>query len=125
MSEILLVDDESEIAEACVGYLQLEGYDAALATNASEAMQLIEKNKPLYLIVDLNLREKLSGLDVLKKAIEVNPSVRAAVLTGHSEEEVEKRCRAAGAMAVYRKPMPLEQCRDIVEELKRGNNART
>lgn len=120
MSEILFVDDESDIAESCVGYLQLEGYDAEMATNATEAIRLIEKNRPHLLIIDLNLREKLCGLDVLKKAIEVNPSSRTAILTGHSEDEVEKRCRAAGAVAVYRKPMPLEKFKAIIEELRRG-----
>lgn len=123
MSEILFVDDEADIAEACVGYLQLEGYDAGLATNATDAIRVIEKDKPLFLIIDLNLREKLSGLDVLKKALDVNPTARAAILTGHSEEDVEKKCRAAGALAVYRKPMPLENFKEIVEELKRGGRA--
>lgn len=119
MSKILFVDDEPDITEACVEYLRLEGFDAVGATNATDAVNVLARDKPKFLIIDLNLRETMTGFDLLKKALELDPGTRAAILTGHSEEDVEPRCRAAGAVAVYRKPMPLEQCKTIVEELMR------
>src|SRR3989338_539882 len=122
MAKILVVDDESEITDSCVMYLEMEGYDACGAKNSKEAFAALEKYKPEVLILDLNLNEGVSGLHILKKALEYCPSAQAAVLTGHSESKVAEKCYAAGAKMIVEKPIAIEKFKEIVDQLSNGLN---
>lgn len=120
MAKILVVDDEPEITDSCVMYLEMEGYDACGAKNSKEAFAALEKYKPEVLILDLNLNESVSGLHILKKALEYCPSAQAAVLTGHSEGKVAEKCYAAGAKMIVEKPIAIEKFKEIVDKLSNG-----
>lgn len=78
---ILLVDDE-EIIRATVGRdLDKEGYDVTLCNSGAEAIKLLQEINYDIVLTDL-MMEGLGGLDVLKKAKEINPDIMVIVITG-------------------------------------------
>lgn len=78
---ILLVDDE-EIIRATVGRdLSKEGYDVTLCNNGMEAIKLLQEINYDIVLTDL-MMEGVGGLDVLKKAKEINPDIMVIVITG-------------------------------------------
>jgi twitching motility two-component system response regulator PilH len=62
---VMAVDDEVEAREFVSAVLQEEGYTPILAQNGEEAMELIKKNKPDLVIMDI-LMPKQSGIKMYR-----------------------------------------------------------
>ncbi|MBI4353332.1 MAG: response regulator [Candidatus Omnitrophica bacterium] len=116
-SVVLVVDDEEGILDSSVKYLELEGYEVHGAKNAEEAFEALERHRPPVLVLDWNLKERFTGLDVLRRALELIPNVQCAILTGHSERHLREWFYEAGAKTVIEKPVTVERLREIVEAL--------
>jgi two-component system, LytTR family, response regulator len=65
--KILVADDEQEARELILHYLEESGiqYQVFQATNGRSALEMLEKNKPELLFLDIRMPE-MSGIDVLQ-----------------------------------------------------------
>lgn len=63
--KVLVVEDEPDIQELICYHLQKEGYSPIKASSGSDALFLIEKQKPHLVLLDLML-PGISGIEVLK-----------------------------------------------------------
>jgi len=63
---ILLVDDDPNIAQLVVLYLQKEGYEVQTADRGDEALELFRKNPPDLILLDLML-PGMDGLEVCRQ----------------------------------------------------------
>lgn len=81
---VLVVDDETKIAEAVAAYLENSGYHAFIAYDGETAMKLFEKINPDLVILDLML-PKLSGEEVCKALRRIS-RVPIIMLTAKVEE---------------------------------------
>lgn len=66
------------------------------ASNGLEAIEVVEKNNPDVLIVDIRMPE-LTGIEVVKKLKELNSDVKTLVLSMHDSEEYVVKSIEAGA----------------------------
>ncbi len=82
---MLVVDDEPQIAEVLVAYLQREGYSVHACGTVGAAMAAIEQSAPDLLILDITLPDG-SGLDVLQAASKPGLRIPTIMLTARSEE---------------------------------------
>ena len=65
-SDILVVDDETDIRELISGILEDEGHSTRLAKDSDETLQAIEERRPSLVILDIWLQgSKLDGLELL------------------------------------------------------------
>lgn len=62
---VLLVDDEAYLREIYSLELSREGFDVLLATNGEEGLDMIRRERPDAILLDLQMPVK-SGFDVLK-----------------------------------------------------------
>ena len=95
---ILIVDDHPIMRQ---GLAQLINHEAELtvcgeAATTSEAMGLIEKQRPDLAIVDLSLQGR-NGLELIKDLRVQQPALPVLVLSMHDEEIYAERCLHAGA----------------------------
>jgi len=112
---VLIIDDEE------INTLQLEHAldrvgNISTSNNSSEAIQLIEKNKPDILILDLEM-PKVSGFDILE-VIQQKPTlahIRTVVITSHSDPAIEEKALSLGAIDFISKPLNLRLCRIRIE----------
>jgi two-component system response regulator BaeR len=81
---ILIVEDETKIAELIRKYLKLEGYQSSHAKNGSEAISLYHKITPDLIILDIMLPD-IDGLDVCEQLREFS-DVPIIMLTARVEE---------------------------------------
>lgn len=107
---ILIVDDDSAVAETFSRMLKLEGYQVAAALDPEEGLLLAERLKPSAIILDMRM-PIVNGLQFLRK-LRSSPnlaSVPVAIVTGDyfMGEPVMNELRALGA-AVRFKPLWLE-----------------
>ncbi len=81
---ILVVEDESSIAEVVSLYLKRAGYDVQTASDGRQAMHLYEKQMPDFVILDLMLPE-VDGLS-LTRWLRDHSNVPIIMLTARREE---------------------------------------
>jgi DNA-binding response OmpR family regulator len=82
--KILLVDDEPQIVRVLKGYLENAGYRVMSALDGKTALDLFSREKPDFVILDLNL-PGVDGLDICR-TIRDTSNVPVLMLTARSEE---------------------------------------
>ena len=120
---ILIVDDDSAVAETFSRMLKLEGYEVATALDPEEGLQLAERLNPSAIILDMRM-PIVNGLQFLRQ-VRASPnlaSVPVAIVTGDyfMGEPVKNELRALGA-AVRFKPLWLEDLVSLARGLVTGN----
>ena len=84
MKEILVVDDEPQIAEICRDYLQRAGFKVLSASNGADALTLARTKRPDLIVLDLGL-PTMDGLDVTR-ALRKQSNVPIIMLTARVDE---------------------------------------
>ncbi len=84
--DILFVEDEEAIRKNYVQYLKRYFANVYEAEDGQKAYQIYKEKKPHILIVDLNI-PKQNGLELLAKIRESDHSVKAIMLTAHTEQK--------------------------------------
>jgi DNA-binding NarL/FixJ family response regulator len=101
---VALIDDHALMRDALVGLLVSEGIQVVAAVETPE--ELLEKlasQEVDVVLVDLMLedgqagRERLAGLEVLRKLRELHPNIRSLIVSALDEEELPEECRRVGA----------------------------
>lgn len=66
MTKILLVDDEPDIVIVSKMVLEKEGYEVIVAKNGEQCMNMLEKDRPDLILLDIML-PGLDGWEICKK----------------------------------------------------------
>jgi DNA-binding response OmpR family regulator len=82
---VLIVEDEPELVTVLRDNLELEGYAVISATTGEEGLDLLERDKPDVLILDLML-PTMSGYDVCRKVRSAGLNTRIIMLTARNTE---------------------------------------
>ncbi len=85
--KILWTDDEIDLLKPHILFLEGKGYDVATANNGSDAVELVQKQDFDLIFLDENM-PGLSGLETLKKIVEVRPSIPVVMITKSEEENI-------------------------------------
>lgn len=87
MTKILIVEDESSLAEPLSFLLRKEGFETVIADDGNKAIELFTTQRPDLILLDLML-PGLSGTEVCKR-IRTNSMVPIIMLTA-KDDEVDK-----------------------------------
>jgi DNA-binding NtrC family response regulator len=80
---ILIVDDEPTIREACGEVAHLTGMKPTMVATAEEAFEILENSAVDIVLTDLKLPHT-SGLELLKRVHDMHPNLPVIVLTERS-----------------------------------------
>lgn len=117
MTRILIVDDETPLAEALSQLFEMENIAAATAGDRTAAEQmLLEEHFPLIL-ADVRLRSEEEGLMLLESIRRLSPRSKIATMTGYATPALEERLRSLGARQIIYKPVQFDELLRIVREL--------
>ena len=111
---VLVVDDEPSVAELCQEFLAGEGFDMFVAGSGEEAVRRIPEVRPDCILTDINL-PGMSGLEVMRFAMSVDPDVCVIVVTGYASVASAIDALRQGAYDFVRKPFDLEFVHKIVK----------
>lgn len=103
---ILVVDDNPQNLKLARVLLRSEGYDVATASDAEEALRLLETSKPRLILMDL----QLPGMDglTLTRRLKADPARRRIVvvaLTAYAMKGDREKALAAGCDGYITKPI--------------------
>ncbi len=123
-AEILLVDDEEALCNAASKILIKEGYRVSFVHTAQEGLAKFEADSPDLLITDLMLPDS-DGIEVLKRAKELRPTVEVVVITGHGTVERAVEAMRLGAYDFIEKPLDKTQLlKAVAKAIERQRLAR-
>lgn len=118
MYNILVCDDDKEIAEAIEIYLSKEGYKIFKAYNGKDALNIIENNEIHLIILDI-MMPKMNGIEVANKVRE-NNSIPIIMLSAKSEDYDKINGLNSGADDYVTKPFnPLELIARVNSQIRR------
>ena len=84
---ILWTDDEIDLLQPYILFLERKDYDVSTASNGSDAIELVKEEDFDLIFLDENM-PGLSGLETLKKIIEIRPSIPVVMITKSEEENI-------------------------------------
>ncbi|MDD3472819.1 MAG: response regulator [Syntrophaceae bacterium] len=83
MKRILVVDDEKHICELYKIELEDEGYLVTIANSGSEALDVVDKNPPDLIVLDIQM-PGMDGIETLEKLLGKDKGVPIILNTAYS-----------------------------------------
>ena len=106
--KILVVDDENMQREMLKGFLDKLGFQVITAACGEEAVRLFS-DLPLQLVLLDHRMPDLTGDEVLARMKEINPQVRAIMITAFGAVDTAVKVMKLGADDFIEKPVDLEE----------------
>lgn len=115
---ILVVDDEPRSREGIKKTIikeSLEQYKVLTASNAKEALEVIDDTKINVLITDIKMPE-MSGLDLLRELKEKTKDPVVIIISAYSEFDYAHQALEMGVVNYLLKPIPKKKLMEAVEK---------
>jgi PAS domain S-box-containing protein len=113
--DIFIVEDEFLVAESIKADLKRFNYNVVgKAASGEEALQKIAETKPDLILMDINLKGKMTGIDVsneLKKTL----NIPVVFLSAHADENTLNQAKEVGAFGFLVKPF---QAIDLISTIE-------
>jgi two-component system response regulator AtoC len=103
MNNLLIIDDEKEMLKSLEKILSQRDFKLSLVQNGMEALNLVQKTQFDLIITDLKMPD-ISGMDILKAALEANAESKVIVISGYGTIEASVQAMQAGAFDFLEKP---------------------
>ena len=106
---LMIVEDESTIAEGLKDLLGERGMDIVLASSGGEALRMLDSAAPDVVVLDIGLPD-LDGTEVARRIREQRPRQPVVFMTGHGD---------TGHKSMLRKPFAVGELLERIAEAER------
>lgn len=107
--KILIADDEADIRELLGDFLEGEGYECVLASNAFEALEKFKEHRDIDLVMsDIRMPGK-TGLELLSEIKEIDNDVMVIMISAVKDIESAISAMSKGAYDYVAKPFKLTE----------------
>ena len=104
-TEILIIDDNSDIRLILNELIQDAGYNTRLAANYNQALTEIDKKLPDVAIIDVKLdKGDNDGIELLNHIKKKNKDIPVIIISGHANIEMAVNSLKSGAFEFIQKP---------------------
>ena len=112
---ILLVEDQAGIREVANEYLLQLGYNVLVAPDGEAAMEVVQsQNQRIDLLVTDLVMPNLTGMEVLERIMEFDPSTEVILMTAHYSTESAVEAIKKGASDYLNKPVSIAALRQKI-----------
>ncbi len=115
-AKILVVDDEAIVRDSLRDWLDEAGRQVFTAENGTQALEIIEKEKPGIAIIDL-VMPGMDGIELLNRAKEISPGIEVIIITAYGSIPTAIAAIRAGAYDYMEKPFCPEKAELLIEKL--------
>jgi two-component system, NtrC family, response regulator AtoC len=116
-STVLIVDDERTLARAVKAFLAEAGYEAEVAGDGEQALELLPRLRPDVVFADVRL-PGMSGIELLRRIREFDPSIPVIIMTAYGTIEGAVEAVKLGAFDYMKKPVDLEELRLLADRAR-------
>jgi len=114
--KIINIDDEEVVLDSCTQILEGSDYIVRTAENGTLGLNLVKEFQPDLVCIDLKM-PGITGIEVLEKITESNPTIVSIVITGYATVNSAVEAMKKGAYDFLPKPFTPDEFRLIT---KRG-----
>ncbi|MFZ5754780.1 MAG: hybrid sensor histidine kinase/response regulator, partial [Bacillota bacterium] len=119
---VLVMEDDPAIVNIAAEMLQLLGYEARFAGNGREALAMFQEAKEAgtpfaCVIMDLTIRGGMGGRDVIEKIRQIDPTIKAIVASGYSNDPVLADHKRYGFHGVVAKPYEVKTLGKVLQKV--------
>jgi CheY-like chemotaxis protein len=102
---VLLADDDETLRDLLVSLLEKEGFLVSAVGGGTAAISVVESGGVDVGLIDVKMPD-INGIEVLKRAKEIDPQIEVVMITGYSDSDVDRESLVRHAYAFMRKPFP-------------------
>jgi signal transduction histidine kinase len=114
--KIIIIDDEEVVLDSCTQILEGSDYIVKTAEDGALGLKLVQEFQPDLVCIDLKM-PGITGIEVLEKITESNPTIVSIVITGYATVTSAVEAMKKGAYDFLPKPFTPDEFRLIT---KRG-----
>ncbi|MEE8564520.1 MAG: response regulator [Atribacterota bacterium] len=118
--KVLLAEDNLINQKLTVRLLEKQGWQISVATNGSEVLNLLDKNRFDFILMDVQMPE-MDGIEatkeIRKREKETGTHIPIIALTANAFEEDKKKCLEAGMDEYATKPVKVNEIFSIIEKI--------
>ncbi|MBU0908691.1 MAG: response regulator, partial [Proteobacteria bacterium] len=115
--KILVVDDEQLQRETLKGFLEKKGYQVFSAADGAEALRIF-RDYPIQLALLDHKMPDMNGDELLAHMKEINPFMRAIMITAYGAVETAVKVMRLGADDFLEKPVDLLKLLEKIENIE-------
>lgn len=123
---LLIIDDNAGSLEMLSTALAQQGVEILTANDPETGIDLIHERRPQIILTDL-VMPRMSGLEVLERTMEFDPSIDVILMTAHYSTESAVEAIKKGASDYLNKPVSIAALREriskLVEDARRRQRA--
>jgi two-component system response regulator HydG len=112
-AQILVVDDDKTMRDACHQILTRQGFQVEEAPSARQGLGLLERSSFDVILLDLVMPD-LDGLETLKKIKSVDNDCEVIIITGYGSIPTAVEAMKAGAFHFLSKPFAPDDLRTVI-----------
>ncbi len=119
-SSILIVEDETSLAEITSRHLRKAGYKMTIKSNGNIALKSFKNNPNSFdLVLTDQLMPQMSGSEMAGEILKIKPDMPIIIMTGTLNKSLLQKAQDMGIKKVIIKPISIgELCRAIDESLR-------
>ena len=107
LGKVLVVDDEREVRDLLEEFLSSRGYEVLLAATGTEALAVLDAEKPGLVLLDIAMPE-MGGVETLSQIATIHPAVPVIMVTANRDISLTAKLLAMGAVDYIPKPFDLD-----------------
>jgi len=108
-TEILVVDDNIDLATILQDTLKGEGYDVMIAHDGKTALAICQENRFDLALIDIKLPD-MPGIELINKLAELSPKTEYIIITAHATMETAiEAVKQKNIVAYQTKPLDINQ----------------
>lgn len=122
--KILVVDDDAVVVKALSNKLTSKGYTVISASEPSDAVQSVRRDKPDLILLDITFPPDVSGVswDGFRiaewvKRMNEEANIPVIIITGGDPARYKQRVESIGAAAFFHKPFESEELLQVVSRV--------
>lgn len=112
---VLVVEDETILAESISVYLQRHGYATMVAFSGEEGIRRAEEASPDVILMDIRL-PGIDGLEGLRRIRDMSPHIEVIMMTANATVASAVQAMKRGAFDYLTKPLDLEEVKVVVDK---------
>jgi DNA-binding NtrC family response regulator len=113
---ILIVDDEENLLVLLDRILTKDGFQVKTATNAYQALNLLEQEEFNVAILDIKMFP-IDGIALLAELRRRSPSTQVIMITAYPTPDSHSQCIKNGAARFLTKPLDLTELKSVAHNL--------
>jgi len=115
-ARVLWVDDEETINNLAKHMLSTMGHQSDIASNGSEAIELLEINQYDLMITDIGM-PNMNGWQLIEKIKGKYPEMKIAILTGWEDSIEPEQKTKFGVKYILKKPILMDKLKNVIGEI--------